>query len=189
MYGSCWQEEIQWPRVWEQWNSPNNPLNGNMLRKFYSNPNSTNSNESFFFFPQEKDFRMFLKMRKRLICHPGRHSKSCCKEVRSPPCRDLYQDTRRILLLPTYSAPCRLLGHHGRDPGCQPAAPEGSKPPWHPPDFPSSSPFLTRQHWAPTGLLVQGRLQPPSAVTSWIPARFVLQELMPVFLTQSVFGP
>lgn len=81
------------------------------------------------------------------------------------------------------------LGHtcwHCRDPGQQVEA-EWSKLLWHASGFSSSSLFLTRRHQPPTSVLVRGRLQPPSAVTSWISARLVLQELMPVFLTQSVF--
>lgn len=33
------------------------------------------------FLAGKKDFVMFLKMEKRLICNPGRHSNCCCKEV------------------------------------------------------------------------------------------------------------
>lgn len=76
---------------------------------------------------------------------------------------------------------------HCRDPGQQVEAAEGSKLLWHASGFSSSSLFLACCHQPPTSLLVRGRLQPPSAVTSWISARLVLQELMPVFLTQSVF--
>lgn len=47
------QDRRQWPRMWEQWNSPNNPLNGNMLRiteNFVSTPTQLTALKAFFFF-------------------------------------------------------------------------------------------------------------------------------------------
>lgn len=50
MYSSCLRDGRQRLRMWEQCNSPINPLNGNVLRirEFCSSPNSTNNTKSFF---------------------------------------------------------------------------------------------------------------------------------------------
>lgn len=46
----CLQDRRQWPRMWEQWNSPSNQLNVSALRirELCSSLNSSNGTESFF---------------------------------------------------------------------------------------------------------------------------------------------